>query len=137
MGKAGEVKVVSDGYARNFLLPKRLALPATSSLLEKVQKEEKDKQKKIEGYREQAAAGKYKLESKIFTISVKATGPKLGDRLFAAIHEKEIARVISDKTGLELNPSQIILPEPIKSIGPAEAEVRIFSAGGGSAFGGE
>lgn len=116
LGRAGEVREVSDGHARNFLLPKHLALPATRQLLGKIQKEQAEKQQKLQRQRQEAQALKYKLENKIFTVKAKASK----ERLFAAVHERDIAQVI------HLDPKQITIKGPIKTIGPAEIEVRLF-----------
>lgn len=116
LGKAGHVKEVSDGYARNFLIPRHLALPATSQLLDKVQKEEKERQDKILKQRDAALALKRKLEGKTFSIKAKANK----ETLFAAIHEAEIARAAG------LTAEQITLSQPIKTLGNYEAEARLF-----------
>lgn len=120
LGRAGDVKEVSDGHARNFLLPKRLALPATTAALERLQKEELERQAKFKKQEEKFAALKSALESKTFTIKGRAEK----QHLFAAIHETQIAKAINEKLGLELTPDQIVLEKPIKSLGLHEAEIR-------------
>ncbi|OGE81114.1 MAG: 50S ribosomal protein L9 [Candidatus Doudnabacteria bacterium RIFCSPLOWO2_02_FULL_48_8] len=115
-GRAGEIKEASDGYARNFLLRRRLALPATAELLAKVQIEEQTRQNRLKEQEESAGALKYKLEAKTFVVKAKANK----DRLFAAIHEKNIAAA----TGLDAK--QIVISEPIKTLGMHEVEAKLF-----------
>ncbi len=116
LGKSGDVREVSDGYARNFLMPKHLVLPATSQLLAQMQKEEQERQDKIQKLREHFLNLKRNLESK--TIAIKAKADK--GKLFAAVREKDIAAA----TGLR--PEQIIIKEPIKAQGSHEVEARLF-----------
>lgn len=116
LGRAGDIKEVSDGYARNFLMPKRLALPATTQALAQAQKEEQDRQDKIQRLRESSLGLKRKLESA--TISIKAKADK--GKLFAAVREKDIAQAAG------LRPEQIVIAEPIKTMGTHEAEARLF-----------
>ena len=80
LGRAGDVKEVSDGYARNFLLLKHQALPATVQSLGKLQKEQQEKQAKIAKEVERARALKNKLDGKTLTLKGKANG----ENLFAA-----------------------------------------------------
>jgi large subunit ribosomal protein L9 len=120
LGRAGDIKEVSDGHARNFLIPKHLALPATTEILAQVQKEEQERQTKILKDTERFAVLKNKLEGKTFTIHARATK----NNLFAAIHEKEIAQVINDKTGGEISPSAIVLEKPVKRLGLHEIQIR-------------
>src|SRR3989344_1394962 len=115
LGRVGDVREVSDGYARNFLIPKHLALPATSQLLGQIQKEEAERQVRFQRQRGEAEALKHKLEAKTFTIKAKASKTTL----FSAIHEKEIAQA----TGLD--PGQIAIKAPIKTIGLAEVEAKL------------
>lgn len=116
LGRAGDIKEVSDGYARNFLMPKRLALPATAQLLAQAQREEQDRQDKIQRLRESSLSLKRKLEST--TIAVKAKADK--GKLFAAVREKDIAQAAG------LRPEQIVIAKPIKTMGTHEAEARLF-----------
>jgi large subunit ribosomal protein L9 len=120
LGKSGDVKEVSDGHARNFLIPKHLALPATSSVLAQVQKEEQERQLKIVRDIERFMKIKGKLENKTITIKAKASK----SILFAGLHEKEIAHAIGENLGIEVSPDFIILPGPIKSVGVHEVKIR-------------
>ncbi len=121
LGRAGDVKEVSDGHARNFLIPKHLALPATSSLLQKVQKEESERIAKVKKEQEQMNALKNKLENKTFTVKGRASK----EHLFAAIKPGEIVEAIRSKIGVELRPEQIVLKTALKSLGLHEVELAL------------
>jgi large subunit ribosomal protein L9 len=121
LGKSGDIKQVSDGHARNFLIPKHFALPATSSVLATVQKEEKERQEKFAKLQEWLATQKDKLEGK--AIILKGRAEK--QNLFAAIHEKEIAQAVNEKFHLELQPNQVILDKAIKSLGIHEVTLKL------------
>ncbi|HTL39598.1 MAG TPA: 50S ribosomal protein L9 [Methylomirabilota bacterium] len=121
LGRAGDVKEVSDGHARNFLIPRHLALPATSAVLQKVQKEEAEHQAKLKRQQEQIEQFKLKLENKIFNIKAKAQK----EHLFAAIKNTDIANAINAKMNLSISPDQIVIEKPIKSLGSQEALIRL------------
>ncbi len=113
LGRSGDVKEVSDGHARNFLVPKHFALPATTQALAKLQKEEQEHQSKVTKQQEWFEALKVKLESKTFTIKAKASK----EHLFAAVHEKEILEA------LNLPEAKVILDKPIKTLGLHKIEI--------------
>ena len=120
LGRTGDVKEVSDGHARNFLIPKHFALPATSSVLARVQKEAQERVAKIAKDQGRLLDFKKKLENR--TITIKAKADKT--HLFAAIHEKDIADAVNAKLGVEINPDIIKLKEPIKTLGLHSIEIR-------------
>jgi large subunit ribosomal protein L9 len=120
LGRAGEVKEVSDGHARNFLIPKHLALPATQTVLAQVQKEEQERQAKVAKQQEILEQLKQKLASKTFTIKAKAEK----NTLFAAIHPDQIARAINEKLNLEILPNQVVIATPVKTLGAHEVAIR-------------
>jgi large subunit ribosomal protein L9 len=120
LGKIGDVKDVSDGYARNFLLRQHLGLPATASVLAQVQKEEKEKQARIVKEQERFLALKNKLEGKSLVIKAKSEGKNL----FAAIHEKEIAQKLIHQFGIEISPQLMRISNPIKSLGVHKVEIK-------------
>jgi large subunit ribosomal protein L9 len=121
LGKVGDVKDVSDGYARNFLLAKHLGLPATNVALDKIQKEQAEKQAKMTKENERALNLKAKLEGKTIAI----TGKAQKQSLFAAIHEKDIALAITEKLGTEVAADSIIIKNPIKTLGNHTVEVKL------------
>ncbi len=121
MGRVGQIKEVSDGHARNFLIPRHLALPATGALLAKVQKEEAEKLAKIAKENERLKSLKNKLDGKTMVIKAKAQG----QNLFAGIHEKEIALALTEKFGAEISPQAVNLNKAIKTIGLHEVEIKL------------
>ena len=123
-GKKDQVVDVSDGYARNFLFPKKLAIPADSKALNEVKNKESSKQHKIEVDRQNAQDIAKKLESIVVTF-VYAAGPD--KRLYGSVTSKEIAEALKKDYGIELDKRKITLSEPIKSFGTFKADVRLFT----------
>ncbi|MBI3952781.1 MAG: 50S ribosomal protein L9 [Candidatus Doudnabacteria bacterium] len=121
LGKAGEIKEVSDGYGRNFLMPRGLAAIATTAAVAKISKEQGEKAEKKAREHEKHLKLKSQLEGKIFLIKGKADK----NTLFAQIRESEIASAINQKLQTEIKPEQIIIKSPIKTLGSAQAEVRL------------
>ncbi len=122
VGKAGEVVEVSDGYARNYLLPKGLALQADSAsmnqLNQKMEKKKRDEEKKLQAARELAA----KLEDKGIQVSMKAGQ---NGKAFGSVSGREIAQAALEQYGLELDRKKILLSEPIKGFGEFEVPIRL------------
>lgn len=125
LGKRGDVKDVADGYARNFLLPKHLAMPATeSNLRELAQRKQALKVQEIheeQDAREVAA----RLDGLKITIAAK-TGEH--GRLFGSITTKDIADAVQRLTGIVLDRKRIELPEGLKHLGEYEIAVRLHRA---------
>lgn len=122
LGKKGQVVKVNDGYARNFILPKKLGVEATPKNLNDL-KLQKANDAKIAA--EQLAAAKdlgEKLEKASVTLAIKAGE---GGRAFGAVSSKEIAAAISEQLGLEVDKKKIVLNTPIKAIGSFEVSVRL------------
>lgn len=119
LGRAGDIKDVSDGHARNFLIPKGFALPATSGVLTRVQKEEKEKQDKFQREQDRVLQLKNKIAGKQFEIKGKASGSSL----FAALHEKDIAQAINSKFPNSITEKQVVLDKPLKTLGEHEVGI--------------
>ncbi|MBQ9764747.1 MAG: 50S ribosomal protein L9 [Lachnospiraceae bacterium] len=121
LGKKGQVVEVSDGYARNFILPKKLGVEANGKNMNdlKLQKanEEKVKKEQLEAAKEQAK----KIEAVTVTLTMK-TGE--GGRSFGSISTKEIAAA-AEKMGLELDKKKMVLDVPIKSLGNYTVQVKL------------
>lgn len=120
-GRAGEIKEVSDGYARNFLLPKKLATIATKSAINVVEKERREKLEKTKRQEEKLKELSDKLSKSLFVILGKASK----QHLFAQVTKEQIAEVINKRFELELPPDRIELKTPIKQLGPSEVEIRL------------
>lgn len=121
IGRSGDVKEVSDGHARNFLLPRNLAVPATENVLNKVQKELKEKEEKTARDERKLKELAGRLAKLKFTIKAKASK----DHLFAAIKKDQIALAIKEESRIEIDPKLIEIPTPIKTLGPATAKIKI------------
>ena len=122
LGRKGQVVKVNDGYARNFILPKKLGVEATAKNLNDL-KLQKANEAKIAA--EQLAAAKElgeKLEKATVTLAIKAGE---GGRAFGSVSSKEIGKAIQEQLGLEVDKKKIVLNDPIKSIGSFEVPVKL------------
>lgn len=123
-GKKDQVIEVSDGYARNFLLPKKLAVPADNSALNDVKNKEAAKQHKLDVEKAEAMATAEKLKS----ITVKfeyAAGPD--KKLYGSVTAKDIAEALKKDYGIDIDKRKITLNENIKSFGNFTADVKLFT----------
>ncbi|KGA96228.1 50S ribosomal protein L9 [Alkalihalobacillus alcalophilus ATCC 27647 = CGMCC 1.3604] len=120
-GKKGEVKNVSEGYARNFLFPKNLAVEATNSNVKDLEAKKKSAQKKTEEELEEAKAYKAKLEAAEVTIKAKSGE---GGRLFGAVSTKQIAETLASMK-LKVDKRKILLDDPIRSLGYTNVPIKI------------
>ena len=121
-GKKNEVKEVSDGYARNYLLPKKLAVPADNTNMKELN--EKNKPKELKAQKEYEAAvelGK-KMEELNVVIYAKAGD---GGRLFGSITSKDIAEQIKKQHNIEVDKRKITLDEPIRVLGSRFVDIKI------------
>jgi large subunit ribosomal protein L9 len=123
-GKKDQVVEVSDGYARNFLFPKKLAIPADASALNNIKNKEASKQHKLDVEKQNAESIKKKLESIVLKF-VYAAGPD--KRLYGSVTSKEIAEALKKEHGIEVDKRKITLATPIKSFGRFSADVRLFT----------
>lgn len=123
LGKAGEVKKVSDGHARNMLLPRKLAMEATPANLKQLEK----RRAEIEAQRalDKAVAEDIKKKIEAITVVVKS---KAGDngRLFGAVTSKDIADALEKDHKIILDKKKIELSSPIKQAGLTEVELKLF-----------
>ena len=122
-GKKGDLIEVSDGYARNFLLPRKLAAQATTENLTVMKQQEKAKQKKLEKEKAAALEIASKLEGVQVKITARAGGP--GGKLFGSVTSKEISEALHDQHGVEIEKNRIVQEEPIKAFGPYEVKCKL------------
>ena len=121
-GKKGQLVEVSDGYARNFLLPKKLAVPATAENVNPMKQQEKARQAQMAAEKAEAQA----LAEKLKSIQVKLTAKAgEGGRLFGAVTSKEIAEALSAQHGLNIAKTKLVLDEPIKSCGGYQIKAKL------------
>ncbi len=119
-GKKGELKEVSDGYARNFLLPKKLAKEATADNLNTVRMQEKAKAAQIAREKAEALENAKKLESIVVKIPAKAGA---NGKLFGAVTSKEISEALK-QMGMSIEKNKIVLPDPIKTYGAYDVKCK-------------
>jgi large subunit ribosomal protein L9 len=122
-GKKGEIKNVSEGYARNFLFPKNLASEATAGAMAALQGQQKSEEKKQQAQLEEAEALKAKLAEMTITIKTK-TGE--GGRVFGSVTSKQIADGLKEQ-GIKIDKRKIELADPIKSLGYTNVPIKIHS----------
>ncbi len=122
-GKAGDIVKVSDGYARNLLLPKGYATEATEGNIRSLEKQKAlAEQKKAE---DKAAAQELAEKLKEVTVVIKTKSGE-GGRLFGSITSKDIADETKKQTGLSLDKKKIQMKTPIKNIGTFEVDVKLY-----------
>ena len=124
VGKKDQIINASDGHARNYLFPKKLALEATAANLKQLERKKKVLNDKILKDLEEAKELAKKLEQLKIAISV-----KIGDngKLFGSVTNKEIADAIEEASGIKIDKKKVVLDEPIKSIGEKIVTVKVHS----------
>jgi len=122
LGRRGQVVTVADGYARNYLLPKGLALEATPANLRRFEGEEKAAARRREREAAEARAVAERLEGVGLTIPAKA-GEE--GRLFGSVTAKDIAEKLEEASGVKVHRKSIELEEPLKSTGEYKVVVKL------------
>ncbi len=123
-GKAGDVVKVSDGYARNMLLPRGLAKEATEGNIRNLEKQKAIAEEKREEQKAAAQATAEKLES--ITLEIRSKGGDSG-KLFGSITSKDIADALENQEGIKVDRKKIDMDSPIKQAGQSEVTVKLFS----------
>lgn len=121
-GRIGDIKNVADGYARNYLLPKGLAAPATADAIKKAEARAVVEARKQAQLDEAAQAVAEKLSGVTVSITVKASSK---GRLFGSVTQSDIAEEVAKLLGQELDRHQVLLPEPIKEVGSYQVTVQL------------
>ncbi len=114
VGQHGDIKIVADGYAANFLFPQKLAEPATEEKIQEFEAQKTAHQEKIKKEEEQFDSKVLSLRGKIVSIAARAT-EKGG--LFKTISPKDIAKAIAAEHSVELPEESVVIAEPIKTVG--------------------
>jgi len=122
-GKKGELIQVSDGYARNSLLPRKLAVTATPENVTVMKQQEKTRLKKLEADKALALEISAKLEGVQVTITAKAGGA--GGKLFGSVTTKEISEALLEQHGIEIEKNKFVQDDPIKAFGPHEVKCKL------------
>jgi large subunit ribosomal protein L9 len=114
LGEQGKVVEVSKGYLRNFLIPRKLAQPATRGAVEAVRRRQEAEERAEREFVERAAANAALLNKTVLTIPQQAGAD---GRLFGSVSAQDIAEAIREARGLKLDRHNVHLPEPIKNVG--------------------
>ena len=114
LGKKGDMVNVNDGYARNFILPKKLGIEATPKNLNDLKLKKANEEKVAKEQLEQAKALAEDLKEKSVTVSIK-TGE--GGKTFGSVSTKEIAAAAREQLGLDIDKKRLSLDEPIRTVG--------------------
>jgi large subunit ribosomal protein L9 len=123
-GKKDQVVEVSDGYARNFLFPKKLAVPADAKVINDIKNKQSSAKHKEEVERENARA----LAKKLSETTIKLTAEAGSDgRFYGAITSKDIAEALKAQAGIEADKRKILLDSPIKAFGTYKIELKIYA----------
>ena len=122
-GKKGELVNVSDGYARNFLLPRKLAKEANAQAMNELKNAESSRKFKIETDTANANSAKAVLEKGIIKISAKAGK---NNKLFGSVTSKEISGEIKKQLGIDVDKRKITLETEIKSYGTYNCDVKLY-----------
>ncbi|MEQ8173854.1 MAG: 50S ribosomal protein L9 [Syntrophomonadaceae bacterium] len=123
LGKEGEVKEVSDGYARNYLIPQGLAREATNTILKETQEKKVREQKQKDKEKARAEQIKEQLDGKTIEIKAKTGG---GDKLFGAVTAREISDVLKQTMQVDVDKKKIDLADPIKHLGQYRVKLKIY-----------
>jgi len=123
-GKKDQIKEVSDGYARNFLIPKKLAAPADAKVMNEIKNKEASKLHKIEVEKAEANA----LAEKLKTVTVKITAQAGADgRLYGSVTSKDIVEALEKQHGIVIDKRKLNLPDPIKAFGVYAIDVKLYT----------
>lgn len=122
LGKKGDIIEVSEGYARNFVLPKKIGVEATAKNLNDLKLQKSNEEKVAKEQLEAAKAMAELLTGKEVVVSIKAGE---NGRTFGSVSTKEIAIAMKAQTGIELDKKKMVLPEAIKNFGYYEVPVKL------------
>ena len=121
-GKKGQMIEVSDGYARNFMLPKKLAIEATADAINTMKMNDKALQEKRQKEREEALALSKVLKEMTLTVMAKGGG---AGRLFGSVTNAEISDALAKQHKIQLDKRKIVLNETIKNVGTYTATCKL------------
>ena len=113
-GKKGQMLEVSDGYDRNFMLPRKLAMAATPDAINTMRMNDKAAAEKAARERAEAVALSKQLKDMILVVNAKGGG---AGKLFGSVTNQEIAEALKAKTGIVLDKRKIVISDPIKNVG--------------------
>ena len=121
-GKKGQMIEVSDGYARNFMLPKKMAIEATADAVNTMRMNDKAAAEKAARERAEALEISKKLREMTLTVTAKGGG---AGRLFGSVTNQEIADALAKNSGIKLDKRKIVISDPIKSVGTYTVQCKL------------
>ena len=121
-GKKGQMLEISDGYARNFLLPRKLAVEATADAMNTKKMNDKAAAEKAAKERAEALDISHKLREMTLTVTAKGGG---AGRLFGSVTNQEIADALKAKSGITLDKRKIVISDPIKNVGTYTVQCKL------------
>ena len=121
-GKKGQLIEAAEGYARNYLLPRKLAVPATADAVNTMKLREKAKKAEDARLKAEAEAAAEKLKSAQVKVSARAGA---NGKLFGAVTSKEVSDALLAQHGIELAKQKIVMDEPIKAFGTYELKAKL------------
>ena len=121
-GKKGQMVEVAEGYARNFLLPRKLAVPATTDAMNTMRLREKAKKAEDARLKAEAEAVSEKLKRAPVKIPARAGA---NGKLFGAVTSKEVSEALKAQHGIELSSKKIVMDEPIKAYGAYQLKAKL------------
>ena len=122
LGKKGDLVNASDGYARNFLFPKGLAIEANSSAMNDFNNKEASKKFHKAEEIKAAQADAAKLDGKTFKLTAKAGA---NGKLFGSVTSKDVSKKIKDELGIDIDKRKIVMPD-VKAFGTVQAEIKVY-----------
>ena len=122
LGKKGEIVTVSDGYAKNKLIPGKLALEANGKNMNDLKLQKQHEEKVAQENYEAAQTLAKELEGKVVKVSVKSGE---GGKVFGSVSSKEVAKAASDQLGLELDKKKMQMDEAIKTLGYHDVTIKL------------
>ena len=123
VGKSGEMKVVADGYATNYLIPHKLAVPASGGAYRAYQHDIASREEKRKREREEAEIAATRIASTTLTMGVKVGE---GGKLYGSINNQDIAEALG-RRGITVDRHKIDLEQPIKSLGTYKVAIKVLS----------
>ena len=121
-GKKGQMIEVAEGYARNFLLPRKLAVPATADAMNTMRLQEEAKKAEEARQKAEAQAMAERLKGVVVKLTAKAGA---SGKLFGAVTSKEVSDALQSQHGIELAKNKIVMDEPIKGFGSYELKAKL------------
>ncbi len=122
LGKKGEIVKVNDGYARNFILPKKLGVEANSKNLNDLKLQKSNEEKVAKEKLEAAKAFAKEIEDKIVTVKIKSGE---GGKTFGSVSTKEIAQAAKAQYGYDIDKKKMVLNDPIRTLGNTIIDVKL------------